>query len=55
MNHRSRKQPVDHGIPALVLLPTGKTVIIAGKQYRVLELSYDLKGKYLKPAMIIPR
>lgn len=55
MNYRSRKQPINGGRPGLVCMPTGKTVVINGRVYRILKLAYDLKGEYVKPAMIIPR
>lgn len=54
MSNRGHYKSVNKGRPALVLMPTGETVKIDGKQYRVLKLSYDLKGEYMPPAMIIP-
>lgn len=50
---RTRRHPVQKGRPALVAVPTKRTVEIDGKTYRVLELKYDLEGKYMKPAMPI--
>lgn len=52
---RGMYKSVSKGIPALVCVPTGKTVIIDGKTYRVLKLMYDLKGDYLPLAMAVPR
>lgn len=54
MSGRGHYKSVNKGRPALVCIPTGETVTIDGKQYRVLKLTYDLKGEYMKPAMIIP-
>lgn len=48
--YRSRRQPINHGIPALVCIPTGETVVISGKRYKLLKLMYDLKGEYLPMA-----
>lgn len=52
---RGMYKSVNKGRPALVLMPTGNTVEINGKTYRVLKLAYDLKGEFMPPAMIIPR
>jgi hypothetical protein len=45
---------VNKGIPALVCVPTGETVVIGNKRYTVLKLMYDLKGEYLPLATIKP-
>ena len=45
---------VSKGIPALVCIPTGETVIIDGKPHRLLKLMYDLKGEYLPLATLKP-
>jgi len=52
---RGMYKSVNKGRPALVLMPTGETIIIDGKKYRLLKLAYDLKGEFMPPAMIIPR
>jgi apolipoprotein N-acyltransferase len=52
---RGMYKSVEKGIPALVCVPTGQTVIIDGKRYRLLKLMYDLKGEYLPMASIVPR
>jgi len=48
-----RTQPINRGIPALVFIKTGETVIISGKKYHLLKMMYDLKGEYkpLAPPM----
>lgn len=45
---------VPKGIPALVCVPTGETIDINGKSYKVLKLIYDLKGEYLPLATLRP-
>lgn len=52
---RGHYKSVQKGIPALVCVPTGKTVVINGRTYRVLKLMYDLKGEYMPLATIRPR
>jgi hypothetical protein len=52
---RGMYKSVPKGIPALVCVPTGETVIIDGKRYQLLKLMYDLKGEYLPMASIVPR
>lgn len=52
---RGKYKSVAKGIPALVCVPTGETVIIDGRKCKILKLMYDLKGEYMPPAMIIPR
>lgn len=52
--YRDRRQPVSKGILALVCVPTGETVIINGKTYRLLKLMYDLKAEYMPLATIRP-
>ena len=47
-------EPAPNGIPGLILVPTGETVVINGKRYRLLEVMYDLKGKYLPLATMRP-
>ena len=51
---RSRKQPIAHGVPALVFVKTGETVIISGKKYNLLKMMYDLKGEYMPLATLKP-
>lgn len=53
MSYRTRKQPINRGIPALVFLKTDQKVVINGKTYTVLKMMYDLKGQYkpLAPPM----
>lgn len=46
---------VQKGVPALVCVPTGETIIIDKKRYKVLKLMYDLKGEYMPLAAIVPR
>lgn len=46
---------VSKGIPALVCIPTGETLIINGKNYIKLKLMYDIKGEYMPMASIVPR
>lgn len=41
-----RGHPINKGIPALVFVKTGETVIINGKRYHLLKMMYDLKGEY---------
>lgn len=55
MSNRGKYKSVQKGVPALVCVPTGETVIIDGKSYRLLKLMYDLKAEYMPMAMIIPR
>ena len=43
---RGMYKSVDRRIPALVCVPTGETINIDGKIYKVLKLIYDLKGEY---------
>lgn len=43
---RTRQQPINRGIPALVFINTGETVVINGKRYHLLKMMYDLKGEY---------
>lgn len=50
---RGKYKSVARGIPALVCVPTGETITIDGKLYKVLKLMYDLKGEYLPQAMPI--
>lgn len=52
---RGMYKSVPKGIPALVCVPTGETINIDGKIYKVLKLMYDLKGEYMPQAMVIPR
>lgn len=52
---RGMYKSVNKGRPALVCMPTGETVVIDGKKYRLLKLAYDLKGEFMPPATIIPR
>lgn len=54
MKYRSRKQPINKGRPALVCMPTGKTIEVSGKTYHILKLAYDLKGEYMPPAVLTP-
>ena len=54
MNYRSRKQPVQKGVPALVCIKTDKKVVINGKTYTVLKMFYDLKGEYMPLATLRP-
>lgn len=54
MKYRSRKQPIQHGRPALVFLRTGQTVVINGKKYHLLKMQYDLKGEYMPLAQLSP-
>lgn len=51
---RSRKQPIAHGVPALVFVPTKEKIIINGKTYTVLKMMYDLKGEYMPLATLRP-
>ena len=55
MSNRGKYKSVARGVPALVCVPTGATILIDGKQYRVLKLMYDLKGEYLPMAQIVLR
>lgn len=55
MSNRGHYKSVNKGIPALVCVPSGETIIIDGKRYNVLKLMYDLKGEYMPLAGIIPR
>lgn len=55
MSNRGMYKSVNKGIPALVCIPTGATILIDGKRYKVLKLIYDLKGEYMPLAGIIPR
>lgn len=55
MSNRGHYKSVAKGIPALVCVPTGETIIIDGKSYRILKLMYDLKGEYMPQAMPVPR
>lgn len=48
--YRTRKQPINRGIPALVCVPTGETIIMNGKRYKLLKLMYDLKVEYMPHA-----
>lgn len=43
-----------HGRPALVFVRNGKTVVINGKTYYLLDMFYDLKGKYAPLANMHP-
>ena len=47
MSNRGMYKSVNKGVPALVCIPTGETIIIDGKSYRMLKLMYDLKGEYM--------
>lgn len=51
---RSRKQPIPHGVPALVFLKTDQKIVINGKTYTVLKMQYDLKGEYMPLATLRP-
>ena len=51
---RSRKQPITHGVPALVFVKTDQTIVINGKTYTVLKMMYDLKGEYMPLATLRP-
>jgi hypothetical protein len=51
---RGQYKSVNKGIPALVCIPTGKKLSIAGKNYTVLKLMYDLKAEYMPFAMLKP-
>jgi len=55
MSNRGHYKSVNKGIPALVCVPTGETILIDGKRYKLLKLMYDLKGEYLPMAAIVPR
>lgn len=55
MGNRGMYKSVPKGIPALVCVPTGEKILIAGKPYNVLKLMYDLKGDYMPLAMTLPR
>lgn len=54
MSNRGHYKSVSKGIPALVCVPTGETVIIDGKKCKILKLMYDLKGEYMPLATIKP-
>lgn len=55
MTNKGMYKSVQKGIPALVCVPTGETIIIKGIKYRKLKLMYDLKGEYQPFASIVPR
>lgn len=52
MSNRGMYKSVPKGIPALVCIPTGETVTINGKRYKLLKLMYDLKGEYMPLATL---
>jgi hypothetical protein len=52
--NRGMYKSVPKGIPALVCVPTGETIIIDKKTYSVVKLIYDIKGEYMPLATMRP-
>lgn len=54
MSNRGMYKSVNKGIPALVCVRTGETIMIGDKSYSVLKLMYDIKGEYMPLATLRP-